>query len=309
MIRVIFIISDDIFVKDSLELNLFFLRIIKEHAIFTIAGLPEINQDLIQEAKKEQKNAYDLLSRALELARGVVSIKNQHVTNNTLAAEQMTSALTGIPINTDITSAELLMKGKSAKMMVDSSLVTSVESLNKRAMTLTKNAIRFSTKIIEQVEKCKVFSFNYPTMIKHIREESVMYYDLLTKLQNRQDITYVEEELNLEAFWNHIMEEHAQFIQGFLDPSEKALIEIAKRFEEQYDKLTTRCYHAIKNIIQLPAVTSSSLILSKEFLTFKKTATEGILSCKIKSVINPLLADHVVREVNHYLDILEKIKT
>lgn len=37
---------------------------------------------------------------------------------------------------------------------------------------------------------------------------------------------------------------------------------------------------------------------------FKEEATKGILGCKIKSVILPLLADHVVREANHYIRLL-----
>ena len=37
---------------------------------------------------------------------------------------------------------------------------------------------------------------------------------------------------------------------------------------------------------------------------FKTAGTEGITDCKIRSIILPLLADHVLREANHYLRIL-----
>ena len=40
-------------------------------------------------------------------------------------------------------------------------------------------------------------------------------------------------------------------------------------------------------------------------IDFKKAATKGILGCEIKSIILPLLSDHVLREANHYLRILE----
>ena len=41
-----------------------------------------------------------------------------------------------------------------------------------------------------------------------------------------------------------------------------------------------------------------------KYRNFKVAGTEGIKDCKIKSIILPLLADHVLREANHYLRIL-----
>ncbi len=43
-----------------------------------------------------------------------------------------------------------------------------------------------------------------------------------------------------------------------------------------------------------------------ELRDFKATATEGLLNCQIKSIILPLLADHVLREANHYIRIQEQ---
>ena len=37
----------------------------------------------------------------------------------------------------------------------------------------------------------------------------------------------------------------------------------------------------------------------------KRASVDGIASCKIRSIILPLLADHVFREANHYLRLLE----
>lgn len=46
-------------------------------------------------------------------------------------------------------------------------------------------------------------------------------------------------------------------------------------------------------------------MLTQKFRDFKRAGVEGIETCKIKSIILPLLADHVLREVNHYLRLLE----
>ena len=47
-----------------------------------------------------------------------------------------------------------------------------------------------------------------------------------------------------------------------------------------------------------------SLKKTIEFREFKIAGEEGIIKCKIKSIIIPLLADHVVREANHFIRIL-----
>ena len=39
---------------------------------------------------------------------------------------------------------------------------------------------------------------------------------------------------------------------------------------------------------------------------FKAAGTKGIQSCEIRSVILPLLADHVLREANHYIRLLKE---
>ena len=44
--------------------------------------------------------------------------------------------------------------------------------------------------------------------------------------------------------------------------------------------------------------------LTEEYQKFKTAGTEGILGCKIRSIILPLLADHLLREANHYLRLL-----
>ena len=38
---------------------------------------------------------------------------------------------------------------------------------------------------------------------------------------------------------------------------------------------------------------------------FKAAGAKGIQECKIRSVILPLLADHVLREANHYIRLLK----
>ena len=270
-------------------------------------GLPEKNSDLILEAKNLAKSASQLLAQTLELARGVIRIRDDHVTNNTLDAENLTAFLSGMEINTEITLAENKFKDRPGSKSINQTLIGNVELLNEQAMNATKKAIRFNTKVLNEVLNCKVFSSNYPKMLEHTREEAVYYFDMLTKLQSRQEINVIEEEINLEAFWNHIMEEHSKFIRGLLDPKEEKLIEVADTFAKKFEKLTNQSYKSWKNFSLFSNVTKDSLALTKELKLFKKTATEGILKCNIRSIILPLLADHVTREANHFIIMLNKM--
>lgn len=52
-------------------------------------------------------------------------------------------------------------------------------------------------------------------------------------------------------------------------------------------------------------VTRKILETTEQYRDFKAAGTEGITGCEIRSVILPLLADHVLREANHYLRILK----
>lgn len=55
------------------------------------------------------------------------------------------------------------------------------------------------------------------------------------------------------------------------------------------------------------ALTAKTLQITKQYQQFKTAGTEGITGCEIRSVILPLLADHVLREANHYLRILAEV--
>ena len=100
------------------------------------------------------------------------------------------------------------------------------------------------------------------------------------------------------------MMEHAQFIQGLLDPSECELIETANGFAKDYCRLLEEAKEQDQKATY--ALTEKSLQTTKQYQQFRTAGTEGITGCDIRSIILPLLADHVLREANHYLRILEE---
>lgn len=95
--------------------------------------------------------------------------------------------------------------------------------------------------------------------------------------------------------------EHALFIRGLLDPGEEELIHTANDFAKDYRRLLEASAAANDRMIR----SGNSLALTQKFRDFKRAGVEGIEACQIRSLILPLLADHVLREANHYIRLLE----
>ena len=95
------------------------------------------------------------------------------------------------------------------------------------------------------------------------------------------------------------MGEHAQFIDGMLDPTEKTLKRTAETSAKAFAKLVEECIRTVEN-----QIVQRSFDSTEEIRKFKISSAEGLLNCRIKSIIPPLLADHVLREANHYLKLL-----
>jgi hypothetical protein len=86
--------------------------------------------------------------------------------------------------------------------------------------------------------------------------------------------------------------------------SSDLLIDTARDFGKQFDALTAEAVQATRQTAGIPQVTAQSLEETKKLRNFKAAGASGILECKIESIIIPLLADHVLREANHYLCVL-----
>ncbi len=299
-------LSDTNFVRQSLELNLFFTRILKEHSFFIEAAFPSKNSNLIQQAEMFKNHFTMLLSETVQLSNGVLPqnflTDGEIVTRYTLDAEQATEFYTGVSLNTEITRAELAMGGSVNPNLA--TLVEQVNRLNQQAMFATQELIDFKVMLLDNVLACHVFTFNYPLLIEHILREARFYLCLLERIQSRADIDLVAEMIMQETFWNRIMAEHAKFIRGLLDPTEVQLFNTADNFGKQFDLLTAEAEALVRQTAALPSVTEESRRATVNIRDFKSQGTEGLITCQIRSIIVPLLGDHVLREANHYLRLL-----
>ncbi|NMA51501.1 MAG: DUF2935 domain-containing protein, partial [Peptococcaceae bacterium] len=249
-----------------------------------------------------------LLKEVVTIANGFISpdvaSSGEIVTDFTLNAERATQFFTGIRLDTSITMAELALT-KGVQQSNTQALVQRVADLNQMAIALTQGLINFKTLVLDSMLTCKIFTFNYPLLIDHIRREAILFVELLTRLQNKAMVDIVRFAIEQETFWNRIMAEHAKFIRGLLDPTEEALFQMAHNFGQEFDALTAKAMALNKQVTLLPQVTLESLRETVKIRDFKRQGTEGILACRIRSIIVPLLGDHVLREANHYLRLLK----
>ena len=294
------------YVRRSLELNLFFLRIMKEHALFLATGFLPKELEYMNEALRYNQEFNNLLVKTVDLSKGVVQIDNDDVTDHTIEAESVVSELTGVPIDTNLTRTQLNLRNENLNRIEDPTLLIDVRDLNNRAIRLTRNLIRYKSRLLDDVLKCNIMFHHYPTFIDHNRMEAIFFVDLLTQLENEPNEVLKNTLIEKELFWNHIMEEHAEFVRGLVDPCEVDLMIQANDFAIKYNDLNERVSKFANNASIVPEVTKESLNLTKQIKNFKTTATVGLIECEIRSLLNPLIADHVTREANHYIRILER---
>ena len=301
------------FIRESLELHLFWTRIMKEHAIFMEDGFECKDVACIQEADAFKCQFEEILHETICFANGLVSREvlqsGELFTDKTLMAEQKVQELSGIAIATPLTVEEMNLQpfmGMGATMVpCEPGIEESVCALHEKALACAYSLYVFTERIYDEVvQRCCLYTHNYPTIFKHQMEETKMYMKHIQRLQHHQIIDPTFHMVEMEMFWNHIMKEHAEVIRQMLDPTEENLIEKADMEAKKFKKLEKQFKDGTQPRLSLKQITNESIRATEELKNFKAAGTELILACRLKSVISPLLGDHVLREAYHYLRIL-----
>lgn len=299
------------FIRQSLETHLFFARIMKEHSFFLEVGFTPRDVSFSQQADMFRLEFDKLLGEVIFLSNGVISPSviqsGEVVTPYTLKAEMASAYLTGVQIQTHLTQAEEGLMGREHVTFAPMH-EQAVFMINQKAIILLTALIDFKQNILSNVLSCNMFTVNYPLLIDHIMREAKLYLRIVNRLQIREKIDIDKEIYEQELFWNRIMAEHSKFIRGLLDPTEEDLFNLANNFGREFDKLTEDVKKAINRTLPTSKVTEESLEATKRVRDFNAQGTQGLIECKIKSIIIPLLGDHVLRESNHFIRLLKKFQ-
>lgn len=297
-------LTDKGFVTSSTDINLFFLRIMKEHALFIQLGFMPRAKALSEKAGYFNSEFNKLLKEAIVLSEGNVSQSvidsGQLITQHTLEAERLTQYYTGVNIDTALTSKEsrLTPAGDTGP---EALIINAVEMLDRRAYQLTAALADYKEQLFNDAAACKMFMSNFPSLIEHMLYEAKLYMNMLVMLVNRKDIMDETNFINMQVFWNQIMGDHSAFIAGMLDPFEVELKKNAEKFVQEYNELTAKAMQVANQQHDTEQITTESANTTGALRDFKAAATKGLLDCNIQSVILPLMADHLLREANHYL--------
>jgi hypothetical protein len=169
----------------------------------------------------------------------------------------------------------------------------------------------FKRNILGLIIRCQIGGNNFPLLVDHVSREAAYFMKRLEQLNTGTLDPLPDAIINENVFFLKIMADHAKFINHLLDPSERKLVEQAREFSHDFDQLL---FQAIDLDSMRPESQTAPLldqfvdqnrVSVRQLRDFKKTARDLIEACKIKSIIPPLLADHVFREASHFLEILD----
>ncbi|WP_082731952.1 DUF2935 domain-containing protein [Sporosarcina sp. HYO08] len=169
----------------------------------------------------------------------------------------------------------------------------------------------FKRTVLGLIVDCRIGGNNFPLLLDHISREAAYFANRLKELNEGKMKPLADAIIKENVFFLKIMADHSKFIGHLLDPSERKLVDQAREFSHDFDQLL---YQA-QDLDHMRPYTETKPMLG-QFLDqnrvsvaslrdFKKTARDLIEACKIKSIIHPLLADHVYREADHFLHIID----
>ena len=177
-----------------------------------------------------------------------------------------------------------------------------------------KPFIEYKARLGEAQASGKFRSLVWNLFFDHTRHEAERWTRRLETLAQGESELDKDE---VTTFWTNIMDEHARFVAHLLDPEEYELIEKAMSASRVFADLhkggvggvAAAAIHepatVVNSLVENPE-TSAVLSAAETILDFKTKAARDIEAARIKSIIDPRLADHVRREALKFVDELKR---
>lgn len=142
----------------------------------------------------------------------------------------------------------------------------------------------------------------WSSFMSHMSQEAVHWMNRLQQIITG-DVAYTMPDAVL--FGTDIIADHAQYTAHLLDPKEPTLIDAAFTSANRFAELKANCVTATE--LNTPYDVSVPLSDSEKELVAVTTVGQGVEAGKIKSIIDPVLADHVRRETLKIVDELSRV--
>lgn len=266
-----------------------------EHAVFIEASLPAPRRQLAAQAAQFVRQYQRLLAETIRAAGGAVSEETlksgQFYTRYTEAAELSVQKAASIEINRSLTRMEYNIVPYATGSDFSARKGQKISQLNQRILNLTNSFVRFKSDLLTRQSSCELFTFLYTADLEHILHEAMRYADLLNGLQSKADRTFQ----HYADFWNRNMSDHAKTMRGLFDPKAEESFAAADSFVKLYAELLRGSSG------RRETATQNDLTDARSIAQFKADTTKAILECKVRSLMNSLYTDHLLREANHYI--------
>lgn len=187
-----------------------------------------------------------------------------------------------------------------------------IQRFNVEVHTAASHIWAFKRKVLGLIIQCQLpGANNFPLLVDHTSREAFYFRNRLEQLNAGNLDPLPDAIINENVFFLRIMADHAKFIGHLLDPSERKLVDQARQFSEDFDTLLFQARDLdsmrpqSQTVPLLDQFLDQNRVSVKSLRDFKKTARDLIEACRIKSIIHPLLADHVFREAERFLFIID----
>jgi hypothetical protein len=177
-----------------------------------------------------------------------------------------------------------------------------------------KPFIEYKARLGEAQATGALRSLVWPLFFDHTRHEAERWERRLNELAGGESEF---ERSEVVRFWANIMDEHARFIAQLLDPDEFELIDKAMSASNIFraigddsvagtvDAVAREPGAVLESLAKHPEI-DAVMSAVQSILDFKTQAVRDIEAGRIKSIIEPRLADHVRREALKFLNELKR---
>ncbi|MGN1000885.1 MAG: DUF2935 domain-containing protein [Bacilli bacterium] len=299
-------LPDSNFVQESISINLYYLRTIREFCLNIQTSLISFEQIYIQEAENIAIGCEELGNKIIKFANGKVPQKaldyQIYVTPYTLECEKLTEKLFNVKMATNITEAE--MKLESGKIdSVTAELVDATEQINEQALILAQRLIDLCNELQNKMATNELFSYSYLTMIQFIIFETELYKSGLTRI-TQKIILDPSSVSNYEFYFNNSMQSIATFINKLVDPQDKEIVDNSNTFINAFANSAEIYMITPLNPENQYALTNREVALVKDFSEFIKFCIKELLNKRAYFIIEPIFLDNMYTQVNFFLYVL-----
>jgi len=173
---------------------------------------------------------------------------------------------------------------------------TNYAAFNRTTVELIRPFLDFKRRLRDAHVSGRIRTLVFPSFFDHTAREAERAVARLEKLAaGNSSLDFAE----VVDFWSGAMSEHNEFIAHLLDPQEDELIGHALDSSAMF-----KGFRHVNRERRLPI--GEVVLATEEIIDFETVLQEGMNAGRIKSILNPMLVDHMRRETLKFIDELKR---